>query len=36
LFEISTLVFLEGVIAEMMHKMGKTEDDLKARHTVLE
>jgi 6-phospho-3-hexuloisomerase len=36
LFEITTLVFLEGVIAEMMHKMGKTEDDLKARHTVLE
>ncbi len=36
LFEITTLVFLEGVIAELMHKMGKTEDDLKARHTVLE
>jgi len=36
LFEITTLVFLEGVIAELMHRMGKTEDDLKARHTVLE
>lgn len=36
MFEITTLVFLEGVIAEMMNKMGKTEDDLKARHTVLE
>ncbi len=36
MFEITTLVFLEGVIAELMHKMGKTEDDLKARHTVLE
>lgn len=36
LFEVSTLIFLEGVIAELMHKMGKTEEDLKARHTVLE
>ena len=36
LFEVSTLIFLEGVIAELMNKMGKTEDDLKARHTVLE
>jgi 6-phospho-3-hexuloisomerase len=36
LFEVSTLIFLEGVIAELMNKMGKTEEDLKARHTVLE
>lgn len=36
LFEVSTLIFLEGIIAELMHKMGKTEEDLKARHTVLE
>ncbi len=36
IFEVSTLIFLEGVIAELMNKMGKTEDDLKARHTVLE
>ncbi|MGB9936130.1 MAG: 6-phospho-3-hexuloisomerase [Methanobacterium sp.] len=36
LFEISTFIFLEGVIAEIMNKMGKTEEDLKARHTVLE
>jgi 6-phospho-3-hexuloisomerase len=36
LFEVSTLIFLEGVIAELMNKMGKTEADLKARHTVLE
>jgi len=36
LFEVSTLIFLEGIIAELMNKMGKTEDDLKARHTVLE
>ncbi|MGZ7116391.1 MAG: 6-phospho-3-hexuloisomerase [Methanobacterium sp.] len=36
LFEVSTLIFLEGVIAELMNKMGKTEEDLKKRHTVLE
>lgn len=36
LFEISTWIFLEGVISELMNRMGKTEDDLKARHTVLE
>jgi len=36
LFEVSTLIFLEGVISELMYKLGKTEDDLKARHTVLE
>lgn len=36
LFEVSTLIFLDSVIAELMDKMGKTEEDLKARHTVLE
>ncbi|MBM4240630.1 MAG: 6-phospho-3-hexuloisomerase [Euryarchaeota archaeon] len=36
LFEVSTLIFLDAVIAELMYKLGKTEDDLKARHTVLE
>ncbi len=36
LYEVSTLIFLEGVIAELMNKMGKTEEDLKKRHTVLE
>lgn len=36
LFEVSTLIFLEGIISELMYKLGKTEDDLKARHTVLE
>lgn len=36
LFEVTTLIFLEGIISELMYKLGKTEDDLKARHTVLE
>lgn len=36
LFEVTTLIFLDGVIAQLMADMGKTEDDLKQRHTVLE
>ena len=35
LFEVTTLIFLDGVIAQLMEKMGKTENDLKERHTVL-
>jgi 6-phospho-3-hexuloisomerase len=36
LFEATTLIFLDGVIAQLMDKLGKTENDLKQRHTVLE
>jgi 6-phospho-3-hexuloisomerase len=36
LFEVTTLIFLDGVIAQLMVDMGKTEEDLKQRHTVLE
>ena len=36
LFEVTTLIFLDGVIAQLMVEMDKTEEDLKARHTVLE
>jgi len=35
-FELTSLIFLDGLITELMQKMGKTEDDLKNRHTVLE
>ena len=35
-FELTSLIFLDGLISELMQKMGKTEDDLKDRHTVLE
>lgn len=35
-FELTSLVFLDGLICALMNKMGKTEDDLKKRHTVLE
>jgi 6-phospho-3-hexuloisomerase len=33
---ISALIFLDSTIAELMHVLGQTEKDLKARHTVLE
>ena len=36
LFEVTTLIFLDAVIAQLMADMGKTESDLKQRHTVLE
>ncbi|WP_455645384.1 6-phospho-3-hexuloisomerase [Methanosphaera sp.] len=36
IFEISALIFLDAVIAQMMQDLGQTEKDLKARHTVLE
>jgi 6-phospho-3-hexuloisomerase len=36
IFEISALVFLDSIIAQMMHDLGQTEADLKSRHTVLE
>ena len=35
-FELTSLVFLDGLICELMFKLGKTESDLKRRHTVLE
>ncbi len=35
-FELTSLIFLDGLITELMQKMDKTEDDLKFRHTVLE
>ena len=35
-FELTTLVFLDEIVSELMEKMHQTESDLKARHTVLE
>ena len=35
-FELTSLVFLDGMVSELMNAMGKTEADLKLRHTVLE
>ncbi|MEW6222545.1 MAG: 6-phospho-3-hexuloisomerase [Candidatus Hadarchaeota archaeon] len=36
LFEVGVMVFLDGVIAAMMVKLGKKEEDLKARHATIE
>ena len=35
-FELTSLVFLDGLVSELMEAMGKTEEDLKNRQTVLE
>ena len=35
-FELTTLVFLDAIVSDLMEKMHQTESDLKARHTVLE
>ena len=35
-FELTTLVFLDAIVSELMEKMHQTESDLKARHPVLE
>jgi 6-phospho 3-hexuloisomerase len=36
MFEISTMVFLDGVIAALMEITKKSEDDLKKKHATLE
>lgn len=36
LFEISTSVFLDSVITELMLRLGKNEEEMKKRHTNLE
>ena len=36
LFEITTLVFLDSVIASLMVKLGQKEEELRARHATIE
>ncbi len=36
LFEDTAMVFLDGVIVELMHRLGKTEEDLKKIHANIE
>jgi 6-phospho-3-hexuloisomerase len=36
LFEITLNVFLDSLIAELMQRLGKTEQDLKKRHATIE
>jgi 6-phospho-3-hexuloisomerase len=36
LFEVGTVVFLDSIIAELMHRLGKTEREMRARHATIE
>ncbi|KZX10641.1 6-phospho-3-hexuloisomerase [Methanobrevibacter filiformis] len=36
IFELTSLIFLDGLIAELMEKTGETEKNMKDRHNVLE
>ncbi|RLG91673.1 MAG: 6-phospho-3-hexuloisomerase [Candidatus Hecatellales archaeon] len=36
IFEASTSIFLDALIVELMHRLGKTEEDLKKRHATIE
>ena len=36
MFEVSAMVFLDSVIAELMHRLGVTEEEMRRRHAVVE
>ncbi len=36
LFEVTTMIFLDAMIAELMRRLGKTEEDLKRVHANIE
>jgi len=36
IFENNSMVFLDSLIVELMHRLGRTEADLKRRHATLE
>ncbi len=36
LFEDTTMVFLDAVVAELMHRLGKSEEDLRRSHANIE
>lgn len=36
IFENNCMVFLDSLIVELMHRLGRTEDDLKQRHATIE
>ncbi len=36
LFEDTALAFLDGVVVELMHRLGKNESDLRAKHANIE
>lgn len=36
IFEINSMVFLDSLVVELMHRLGRTEADLKRRHATIE
>ncbi|MEM2994515.1 MAG: 6-phospho-3-hexuloisomerase [Candidatus Bathyarchaeia archaeon] len=36
IFENNCMVFLDSLVVELMHRMGRTEEDLKRRHATIE
>jgi len=36
LFEVTTMIFLDGIVVELMHKLGITEEDMKEKHANIE
>ena len=36
IFEINSMVFLDSLVVELMHRLGSTEADMKRRHATLE
>ncbi len=36
IFEMTAVIFLDSVIVELMHRLGKTEKELKAKHATIE
>lgn len=36
LFEVGALIFLDGVVASLMRKLGKKEEELRERHATIE
>ena len=36
MFEVSTMIFLDSVIAELMRRLGVTEEEMRRRHAVVE
>lgn len=33
-FELTTLIFLDGIVSEIMKRIGQTEADMRARHAI--
>jgi 6-phospho-3-hexuloisomerase len=36
LFEVTTMIFLDGIVVELMHKLGITEEEMKEKHANIE